>query len=131
MRTDSLRAAGGDEEGSGVAVELKGGDGSGVATVNSDGSVLTSPEPITAADAYSNVSVSTDATPLVAAGAAKTFLDIQNTSTSAILTLMAGSTIIRVMGPLATYTREGGFVPSDAITGTASDGTIKVIVGAR
>lgn len=50
-------------------------------------------------------------------------------TTSSGASLISGS-IMRVLGPGATYTRESSFVPPDQVTGVASTGTINASVGA-
>ncbi len=84
-------------------------------------------KPTNAAGTYANVPVTTG-TSLVPASTATAFIDIQNLSSSANLTLIAGGETIRILLPYGTYTREGAFIPTDAITGTSSSGTITAAV---
>jgi hypothetical protein len=84
--------------------------------------------PTNVAATVTNPTVTTGGTTLVTAGAAKVWLDIQNTSGSANMTLMAGALILRVLTPYATYTREGSAIPANAITAISSVGTITAAV---
>jgi len=109
--------------------------GTAPATLIALGKAASSPvaaiEPATGSGAYQQpVSVGTSSTPVISADLATKFLDIQNTSEAATVTLYdAAGHIIRILTPLATYTREGSFIPTDAISASASNGTATLAVG--
>ena len=114
------------------ASQLVDAGGVNKATVTAAGQLETNGQPNNSAGAYDSPAVvGTTATTLVAANTAKTFLDIQNGCTTQNMTVLVGGNTARVLTPLATFTREGAYVPSDAITATVPTGTCSAYVGVK
>lgn len=114
------------------ASQLVDAGGINKAAVTAAGQLETNGQPNNSAGAYgAPVTVGTGATTLAAANTAKTFLDIQNGCTSQNMTILIGGNTARVLTPLATFTREGAYVPSDAITATVPTGTCSAYVGVK
>jgi hypothetical protein len=91
--------------------------------------------------AYSAATVGTSASTIVAAGAARVFLDLFNTSATATVCINIGATATITgtqcaageitLPPLSNKTWEGSYVPSDAISAIASASGTQFAIGVK
>lgn len=110
------------------------------ASVSALGGLSVTPLANSGAGAYSAVTIGTSAATILAANAAKEFVQIVNASPSATICINIGGTAAFAgagcaagsipITPFGSWTREGNFIPSDAISAIASAGSTPATLGA-